>query len=270
VDTETQTKMVVRSLRGAPWTVVMAMVMLPNLHGEMELAGATGYSRKTVRQALIDLESLGFVQRNGRFEVWILTSRARQMVLGEAEQEPEPEAIEVEAEAVDAGAKGKKYPSPSSSSYMSLPASTDSQTTTTTTQSDGKFLPLDDAQAGEDADGDASQEKDGRLDDAALDAVARMVDLGAPQRTRNGKGARDAVEAALRGGWTSEQTLDAVDGWCAYAGSARGESLSHPGFFVTKQIRSRVPAPAEATRPESPEERQRRYIEEAYARTVAR
>lgn len=266
---DTEKVMLIRSLRGTPWTVVVAMVMLPSLHGETEIAAATGYSRKTVRKALLDLEGLGFVNRNGRYEAWILTARARQMVLGETGDGAGQEALTVDAEATEKPvdnsetrenqgggmgknypSKGKNYPSPSSSS-LTTHDSKDLETSLTTNNNnsdgEGQKLPFG-------ADGEA--------------AVAALRDTGMPAVARNGKGARDAVEAALEAGWSESEVLAAVQGWLAYADGERGQSVRHPGFFTAARIRQgRMPpqaAVAGKSQAQSRDERARAFIAAAY------
>jgi hypothetical protein len=99
-------------------------------------------------------------------------------------------------------------------------------------------------------------------DAAADDAVGKLLATGMRARTERGKGARDAVEAAMDGGWTPAQVRDAVDAWLAYAESPQGASIQHKGFFAAAQLRDLVPPPAVE---QSREERARAYITRAYA-----
>ena len=120
---DSERSVLVRALRGAPWTVVIAFLFWPGAHGETELAARTGYNRRTVRGALIELEALGFVQRHGRYEAWALTSTCRQMILGESE-----------------GGNLPLSSSSSSNEHEICGTETDPETTTT---GEGQKLPLE-------------------------------------------------------------------------------------------------------------------------------
>ena len=89
---------VMAALKPSAAKVLIAMLFFPGLHGPVEIADNTGMNRGTVASALINLEKLGFVCRNGRYEAWIITARARQMVLGEGLESP---ALEGEGENID-------------------------------------------------------------------------------------------------------------------------------------------------------------------------
>ena len=80
---DSQKRLMLRAVRGSPSTIILAMILFPNLHGESGLASASGLDRKTVRKCLYDLEGLGFVLRGGRYRAWVLAPGVRQMVLGE-------------------------------------------------------------------------------------------------------------------------------------------------------------------------------------------
>ena len=86
-------------------------------------------------------------------------------------------------------------------------------------------------------------------------------------RTDHGKGARDAVEAAVNGGWTSDEILAAVKGWFAYADTPQGATIQHKGFFTASRLRSLRPPPkVEISR----EQAARDYIAERYAQVYRR
>jgi hypothetical protein len=98
-------------------------------------------------------------------------------------------------------------------------------------------------------------------------AVLRLFGTGMPMRTRDGRGARDAVEAALMGGWTPDRVLAAVKRWFAYADSPMGATIKHKGFFTAAQLRRRADLP-EVKR--SREQRTRDYITERYRELYGR
>jgi len=258
-----QRKMLVRSLRGAPWTVLMAMLLLPGPHGVSTLCEATGFSDKTVSRALGDLESLGFVQQHGRYVAYILTAQARQLMLWdtekirlpiEAEGEPVEDAPDSETEnlrleeeeaapetVADPGRR-KKSVSPSSSSCSPTTGvgSHASKTTTTTTPNDSP-----DPQA---------------LDPPAEKALGYLLEVAVPRQR-----ALHAIQAALRRGWDGEQVLDCVAGWLDYAESPEGASIRQPGFLALKRLQTLqpAPAPAEQAQPTTAD-----YIAAAYERVV--
>ena len=68
----------------------------------------------------------------------------------------------------------------------------------------------------------------------ALDAVALLAATGCPQHTAAGKGARDAVQAALAGGRTGAEVYDHVADWFDYVESAQG--INHKGLFTAARI----------------------------------
>jgi hypothetical protein len=210
------------------------------------------------------------VNRNGRYEAWILTARARQMVLGEGEvaalPDEEPDAIEVDGQAVEdvpAGGEaengkgkfypsmGKKYPSRSSSltthdHVVDQPSET--TTTTTTTDGEGKKLPV-----------------------AAETALDLLQGTGIPAHTKRRTGARDAIDAALAGGWSGEEIAAAVRGWLAYCESDRGKGIRHAGFYTASRVAKREPAPSPpATRGRNREADAKNYIQAAYDRLYRR
>ncbi len=78
--------MTVRALKGAPASIILAMLLMPEQVGvgTMELTTMTGYGKDAVRRGLRTLETIGMVQKIGRYNGWVLTAQARQLVLGEA------------------------------------------------------------------------------------------------------------------------------------------------------------------------------------------
>jgi len=70
----------------------------------------------------------------------------------------------------------------------------------------------------------------------ARDAVQLLTATGCPHHTASGKGARDAVQAALTGGWTGAEIYDHVADWFDYVESTQG--IKHKGFFTAARIRN--------------------------------
>jgi len=93
-----------------------------------------------------------------------------------------------------------------------------------------------------------------------LDAVQLLTDTGCPQHTAAGKGARDAVQIALAGGWTGAEIYDHIADWFDYVDSTEG--IRHKGLFTAARIRNLEPAPP--PRPKTADD----YIVEVYDRIV--
>lgn len=71
----------IRTLRGAPATILILLMIRGASMTNLEICRWTGYSDKPVTTALITLQRLGLVQDNGRAHGWSLTSGARQLPL---------------------------------------------------------------------------------------------------------------------------------------------------------------------------------------------
>lgn len=78
----------IRAIRGAPLTVLVALTMSGQPLGTAQLATLTGYSDKTVTSALLTLQGLGLVQRHGRYQAWLPSSQVGPF-LGTGRVEPE-------------------------------------------------------------------------------------------------------------------------------------------------------------------------------------
>jgi len=102
------------------------------------------------------------------------------------------------------------------------------------------------------------------LDDDAQAAVALLTATGCPIRTPKGKGALDAVEAALAGGWSADQVYAHVRDWLDYGN--RQNSIVYPGLFTIARIRACQPAPEPP--PKSADQIARDHIAAAYDRIV--
>ena len=68
----------IRALKGAPLSIVMALMMAEEAAGEGWLVSVTGYSPNTVRAGCTFLEEIGMIQRNGRYEGYEVTERQRE------------------------------------------------------------------------------------------------------------------------------------------------------------------------------------------------
>jgi len=79
----------VRMLKGAPISVLLAMISVRQPVSESWLVSATGYSPIPVRRALTFLAETGLTQRSGRYSGWSLTEGALQLPLM-PESLPEP------------------------------------------------------------------------------------------------------------------------------------------------------------------------------------
>jgi len=69
-----------RSLKGAPLSVLIAIRLCPGPASLLQLAAATGYERTAVSQAVTSLEMMGFVER-AHYRGWQLTRAAVQLPL---------------------------------------------------------------------------------------------------------------------------------------------------------------------------------------------
>jgi DNA-binding IscR family transcriptional regulator len=199
-----QVSMMVGTLRGAPASVLLAMLLLGGGPLQVvELEEITGYARQTVSKGLRRLSSLDLVHKMpGRYEGWVLKVKVRQMVLGEA---------------VDADVKNFNVGSSSSSS-----------------RSNGKVL---DSQR-EQLQLPSGEVKKFNLDSSVKAAMAVMMRLGCTRER-----ARKACEAAVAGGWSTGKVRSQCEEWRRYCESERGSSLKAPGFFIASRIEDRQEAP---------------------------
>jgi len=101
-------------------------------------------------------------------------------------------------------------------------------------------------------------------DDNAQAAIDLLTATGCPIRTPKGKGALDAVEAALAGGWSGDQVYAHVRDWLDYGN--RQKRICYPGLFTIARVRACQPAPEPP--PKSRDQAARDHIADAYSRTV--
>ena len=197
------------------------MVWWPGACGEATLASRCGYSERTVRKALGELEVLGVVTRGRRYEGWVLT---RGWVQGE---------LAVDETGVDAGERNivpLPRSSSSSSVEMAIPDQETKTTTTTTTSMGGEVEEL-------------------------------LVEMGCSPGA-----AVAAIRAAVARGDGLEEMLERVGAWGRYCASARGASITAPGFLTAKRVGEGVDPPG--MRGRGRDELARSYVEEMYDKIV--
>jgi len=242
-------------LKGAPLSILIVMGYFNRTMGRDELAMMTSYSPATVGRGLEKLGFLGLAQQHARFSGWMLTSKARQLPLLMRARE-----IETEGTAVDAATGPAASLSPLSVSSVR----------------GAKNLHLGSSSCSETIDVSGDLSVDNNYQTAEVQnlhlgtdgeaAVGLLLATGMPAVTRKGNGARDAVQAAIAGGWSEPEVLEAVEGWLAYAAGESGGSIQHAGFFTGSKVRALVRAPARRVLTRDEESMQ--YIADAYDRIV--
>ena len=75
----------IRALKGAPLSILIAMLIARQPVGEDWLVTITGYSQNTVRNGCKFLTEIQMIQRNGRYHGYVLTNGAEQLTLGQKE-----------------------------------------------------------------------------------------------------------------------------------------------------------------------------------------
>jgi len=75
----------IRALKGAPLSILIAMLIARQPVGEDWLVTITGYSQNTVRSGCKFLTEIQMIQRNGRYHGYVLTNGAEQLTLGHKE-----------------------------------------------------------------------------------------------------------------------------------------------------------------------------------------
>lgn len=71
----------IKTLSGAPATIMLAMFLASGPVGRNDLTMATSYGKDKIAQGLEILSAMGIVQNHRRYRGWTLTSRARQLIL---------------------------------------------------------------------------------------------------------------------------------------------------------------------------------------------
>jgi hypothetical protein len=108
METATNTATFLRSLKGAPLSVLIAIRILPGPASLIQLAALTGYEKHTCARATEALEAMGYISR-AHYRGWRLTAGALQLPLWTpGELDEEEEQIESgEALALEAGDEGR-------------------------------------------------------------------------------------------------------------------------------------------------------------------
>lgn len=70
-----------RTLKGAPISILFALFFAHQPVGESWLVTVTGYSQNTVRRGCEYLEEIGYALRNGRYDGWVLANGTVQLPL---------------------------------------------------------------------------------------------------------------------------------------------------------------------------------------------
>lgn len=229
--------------KGAAASILLAMLCLGKPLARRDLITLTPYSPPSIDRAMRDLETMGIVQRHPGGQ-WMLTVQGRQFILGETglvlESTSQP-ALPADS-CQNAATNVKNFYIPTNSNVVT----TNPLTVETTS------LP--------------SGEKLFTFDNAAEETVILLTTEGRWEHTKNGKGARDSVTAALTAGWTGQECLDCVEGWLAYAETKKGHWITDPPGFAAHALREqrRPPTPKEATRVPKPED----YISGEFAHLI--
>jgi hypothetical protein len=75
----------IRALKGAPLSILVAMLIAQQPVGEGWLATITGYSPNTIRNGCKFLIETQMIQRNGRYKGYVLTNGTQQLIIGKPE-----------------------------------------------------------------------------------------------------------------------------------------------------------------------------------------
>jgi hypothetical protein len=75
----------IRALKGAPLSILIAMLIARQPVGEDWLVTITGYSQNTIRNGCKFLTEIQMIRRNGRYHGYVLTNGAEQLTLGQDE-----------------------------------------------------------------------------------------------------------------------------------------------------------------------------------------
>lgn len=206
---ERQVTVMVRSLKGAPASIVLAMLLLPPgaALGATQLARMTGYSDKPITQALQILTEMGLMQQHKRYSGWMLTVDARQLILGEMTPTLTEDG-ESEKFRLPCSCSSYNYTESESENFR-LPTET---TTTTTGESEIFRLPPE--------------------WEEALDMLINRC--GCPGQT-----AKPAIQAAVERKELPAFVMWNMLRWLAYSlDTRRGNGIKNPPIFVASKVRS--------------------------------
>jgi hypothetical protein len=69
----------IRALKGAPMSIIVAMLLVKQPVGESWLISVTGYSPNTIRNGCKFLQESEMIERNGRYDGYVLAGDALKM-----------------------------------------------------------------------------------------------------------------------------------------------------------------------------------------------
>lgn len=190
----------VGELKGAPASLMLAMLLLGRPMSLPELSTVTRYSAPTLRGALDRLALLGFVQEESRVGQFVLTVQAKQFILGQSD----PQVTSNDRPALEEKNFFRLHEHVCEASCISPSEKPD----------------ILDVEAKNFFDADAEA------------AVQLLVEAGRYERTRTGKGARDSVETAIAAGWSGTECLACVEGWLGYWQSDEGKWIKDVGYIA--------------------------------------
>lgn len=200
------------TLKGAPLSVLCALIAIQRPAGASLLSELTGYSDKPVSKALRKLERHGYAQAHGRYNAWLATGYAKQLLL------PENPAQLLEGQPV-LGFETEKLrlpPSSSSSSPNSPP--------------DTEQLPQPDSET-------AILRLPGPWRDTLLILNRkcsiprdRALDVTLTARTRNEYPGQTAYNALM---------------WLSYTRTPDAETINNPAWFVAARVEDGTPPPTD-------------------------
>jgi len=268
-----------RSLKGAPLSVLIAIRLCPGPASLLQLAAATGYERTAVTQAVTGLEMMGFVER-AHYRGWQLTRAAVQLPLWtpceigtiapdacpalgagvEVDRPPPVEDIrELKAvknhfqqngtEAGDAPEilkAGKNHFQPGDDGSRGGSGGSGLINLTTEVKEPPPLLqPQEELKAGKNHFQPAEQENaPPPFDDAEQDLLNDLIDLTGCPRRRAEKAVRTALDEGYYTPWLHLQVLY----WHAYLHDDRGSNLKNPGYFVAKKLENGEACPFDKAR----------------------
>ena len=201
----------IRSIRGAPLTVLVTLLLDRELRmGTQEIVTATGYSKKTVIEALNTLQALNLAQSHARYHGWQITAHVQQLIL------PAP------------GDPGTGMPAEVEILHLPSGSSRDDRVTkdlvepdprtTTTTAGEVEIL---------------------HLPEPWEDLVALLIE----RCTTPPAAARQAIGHAHEAGFYPSYVRYQILRWLAYCLSERGQSIRHVGAYIARRIGQEIPCP---------------------------
>lgn len=194
-----------RAIRGAPCTVLLALLLTDHPLGNRDLCHATGYTDKTVTAAVDALIAAGLAQRHAYRAGVLSTAKVRQLILGQTDPshttQTKPETLRLP---------------PSSGSSSTIPAGQNTTTTTTHIKPENLRLPPD------------------------CHRTAQILHhIGIPTRHTN-----SIIRTALDRGQLPEEIAYHALRWLAYTRSEHGTGINNRIWFIVRQLTSNTPSPS--------------------------